>query len=420
MRQALERSRVNPRDLITLFAVAQGWPPWTWRMVLDLAHSSPAVVDDALALAKAPVFVSHTGVCGTCDGKRNPTDEHVRGVAATGGVIGIAMFEPAVGGPGVDDTAEAMRHGADLVGVEHIALGPDFDGAVRTPVDVGGLALLTDALLRHGFDEPEIAMIMGGNVRRVLRQTLPQPAGALPPDDQVLLVLFVPDPPTGRDPTPPARRWLAQRPAAPSIRPVPDRDGPAEPARPGGTPAARAGAARDPGDPAVPGWRVEHDPFGGVLLVPDPVVRAGHARTAWQLSALLLGVAVLVPLTLPAQEVETLIASAVAAAAALMVAATALRLGRSRPEWQPGDGAIVLRRRIGPRVRQVFTATALEVVTGLSDGEVVQRVVAVAAPGTRPRTVYSGWQNPGAAEQLAAWLAGHSGVPMADRRHHPR
>ena len=142
-------------------------------MVLDLAHSSPAVVDDALAVATAPVFVSHTGLRGTSEGPRNLSDDHAKGVAATGGVLGIAMFEPAVGGPTVDDTALAMRYAADLVGVEHVALGTDFDGAVLTPVDVTGLPLLTDALLRHGFGESEIAMIMGGNVQRVLRQLLP-------------------------------------------------------------------------------------------------------------------------------------------------------------------------------------------------------------------------------------------------------
>jgi microsomal dipeptidase-like Zn-dependent dipeptidase len=143
------------------------------RMVLDLAHSSPAVVDDALALATAAVFVSHTGLRGTSEGPRNLSDVHARGVAATGGLLGIAMFEPAVGGPAVDDTALAMRYAADLVGVEHVALGTDFDGAVRTPVDVTGLPVLTHALMRHGFGEPEIALIMGGNVQRVLRQILP-------------------------------------------------------------------------------------------------------------------------------------------------------------------------------------------------------------------------------------------------------
>jgi membrane dipeptidase len=142
-------------------------------MLVDVAHSSPAVVGDVLRVAEAPVVVSHTGLRGTCDNERNLSDEHARGVAASGGVIGIAMFAHAVGGTSVDDTARAMRYGADLVGVEHVALGSDFDGAVTTSVDVTGLPLLTESLLRHGFTEPEVAAVMGGNALRVLRGALP-------------------------------------------------------------------------------------------------------------------------------------------------------------------------------------------------------------------------------------------------------
>ncbi len=142
-------------------------------MLVDVAHSSPAVVDDVLEIATAPLVVSHTGLRGTCDNERNLSDEHARRIAATGGVIGIAMFEHAVGGTSVDDTARAMRYGADLVGVEHIGLGTDFDGAISAPVDVTGLSLLTESLLRHDFAESEIAAIMGGNAVRLLRSVLP-------------------------------------------------------------------------------------------------------------------------------------------------------------------------------------------------------------------------------------------------------
>ena len=67
-------------------------------IAIDLAHVSPASVADALALATKPVVVSHTGVAATCAGPRNLTDEQIRGIAATGGVIGIAYFEAAVCG----------------------------------------------------------------------------------------------------------------------------------------------------------------------------------------------------------------------------------------------------------------------------------------------------------------------------------
>ena len=143
------------------------------KMVLDLAHSSSPVVADALALALAPVFVSHVGLRGTADNQRNLSDEQARGVAATGGVMGIALFEHAVGGKTPDDTARAMRYGADLVGADHIGIGSDFDGALATATDVTGIPLLTERLMRHGFTENEIEKIMGGNVLRVLKQILP-------------------------------------------------------------------------------------------------------------------------------------------------------------------------------------------------------------------------------------------------------
>jgi microsomal dipeptidase-like Zn-dependent dipeptidase len=87
--------------------------------------------------------------------------------------MGIAMFDGAVGGTTLDDTARAMRYSADLAGVDHVALGSDFDGAVTAPIDASGLALLTEALLGQGFAEGEIRAIMGGNALRVLAGVLP-------------------------------------------------------------------------------------------------------------------------------------------------------------------------------------------------------------------------------------------------------
>ncbi len=145
----------------------------TLGMIVDVAHASPQMIDDVLAIAKKPIFVSHTGVKGTCDNIRNLSDEQLRGIAATGGVIGIAFFDGATCGDDVDAIVRAIRYTADLVGVEHVALGSDFDGAVATPFDAAGLSQLTEGLMRAGFSEPEIAMIMGENVRRLLFELLP-------------------------------------------------------------------------------------------------------------------------------------------------------------------------------------------------------------------------------------------------------
>lgn len=143
------------------------------KMLIDLAHASRPLIDDVLAIAKRPVIVSHTGVAGTCPGPRNLTDAHLRGIARTGGVIGIGYWDGAVCETSVDAIVKAMRYAADKVGVEHLALGSDFDGAVNAPFDTTGLAQLTQGLAKAGFSDRDIAAIMGGNVRRLLLENLP-------------------------------------------------------------------------------------------------------------------------------------------------------------------------------------------------------------------------------------------------------
>lgn len=143
------------------------------HMIVDLAHASPKVIEDALAVSTAPLVVSHTGVKGICNNTRNLSDDQLRGIAATGGVIGIGYWDTAVCGTDAAAIARAIRYTANIAGVEHVALGSDFDGSVAVPFDTTGLVLITDALLNEGFTEPEIRMIMGDNVARVLMQTLP-------------------------------------------------------------------------------------------------------------------------------------------------------------------------------------------------------------------------------------------------------
>jgi microsomal dipeptidase-like Zn-dependent dipeptidase len=143
------------------------------RMIVDLAHASGKTIEDVLAIATRPVVVSHTGVKATCDNSRNLSDEQIRAIARTGGVIGIGYWDTAVCGQDAAAIARAIRHTANLVGVEHVALGSDYDGAVTTPFDTTGVVQITDALLAEGFSESDIEKIMGGNVIRLLLVTLP-------------------------------------------------------------------------------------------------------------------------------------------------------------------------------------------------------------------------------------------------------
>lgn len=143
-------------------------------MLVDLAHASEATFEDVVAVANRPLIVSHTGVKGTCDNNRNLSDEQLRKVAAKGGVIGIGYWEAATCGTDARAVARAIRHAANVVGVAHVALGSDFDGAVTEPFDTRGVVLVTEALLEEGFTEEEVGAIMGGNVFRLLAETLPR------------------------------------------------------------------------------------------------------------------------------------------------------------------------------------------------------------------------------------------------------
>ena len=143
-------------------------------MLIDLAHASRPLIDDVLTMATRPVLVSHTGVQGTCKGTRNLSDKHLQGIAATGGVIGIGYWETAVCATSVEAIVKAIRYTADKVGVQHVALGSDFNGTIHAPFDVTGLPQLTEGLLNAGFSHEEIAAIMGGNVQRLLLASLPE------------------------------------------------------------------------------------------------------------------------------------------------------------------------------------------------------------------------------------------------------
>ncbi len=143
------------------------------RVFVDLAHASSKVIDDVLKMATRPIIVSHSGVKGTCNNTRNLSDDHLKKIGSNGGIVGIGFWDTAVCGRDAAAIARSVRHAANLMGVDHVALGSDFDGAVEVPFDTTGVVQITDALLKEGFKEDEIRKIMGENVIRTLQLYLP-------------------------------------------------------------------------------------------------------------------------------------------------------------------------------------------------------------------------------------------------------
>ncbi|ALE17921.1 Microsomal dipeptidase [Altererythrobacter epoxidivorans] len=141
-------------------------------MIVDIAHCSHQCVAEILAMARRPVVSSHGGVQATCKVNRNLTDDEIRGVARTGGVIGVGYWEGAVCSTDPRATAKAMKHIRDLVGIETVALGSDYDGATTVRFDTSQLVQVTQALMDEGFTADEIRAAMGGNALRVISRGL--------------------------------------------------------------------------------------------------------------------------------------------------------------------------------------------------------------------------------------------------------
>lgn len=143
------------------------------NMIIDVAHSSTKVIDDIIASYDGPILTSHTGVQGIYNSPRNLSDKHLKSIAAKDGLIGIALFEGAMGDSSLATVVKTMRYTINLTGIDHVALGSDFDGSVSTPFDCTGFALLVDEMLSQGFTQEEIRAIMGENVKRFMLKSLP-------------------------------------------------------------------------------------------------------------------------------------------------------------------------------------------------------------------------------------------------------
>lgn len=153
------------RDAVTK-AVSKG-------MIIDVAHSSEQVVRDVLALTDKPLIVSHTGVNGHCDSPRNISDDLMKEIADHGGLIGVGFWDGAVCDPSIDHVASAIIYAIALLGVEHVALGSDYDGTVTTAFDASELPALTQSLMDAGLEDDEIYAVMGGNTVRFFLEHLP-------------------------------------------------------------------------------------------------------------------------------------------------------------------------------------------------------------------------------------------------------
>jgi microsomal dipeptidase-like Zn-dependent dipeptidase len=142
-------------------------------MVIDVAHASEATVRDTLAISKKPIILSHTGVKGYCDTPRNVSDATLKAIADHGGLVGIGFWDAAICKVTLKSSADAIVYAVKLLGPEHVALGTDFDGGTKEPLDSSEMPALTSALLDDGLDEKTVRMVMGENAVQFFLKYLP-------------------------------------------------------------------------------------------------------------------------------------------------------------------------------------------------------------------------------------------------------
>jgi len=149
-------------------------------LVVDVAHVNRGGLMETCARSSAPVICSHTACVAVHKSPRGLDDAQIEAVARTGGVVGVIFATPFIGRGGVDAVVAHMDHIKRLVGIEHVAIGTDWEGFVVFPRALSSadkLPALTQGLLEHGWSAEEVHAALGGNFLRVLAEVQGQAMG---------------------------------------------------------------------------------------------------------------------------------------------------------------------------------------------------------------------------------------------------
>ena len=144
-------------------------------IMVDLSHGGEKSFYDALDISTMPIVCSHSSSRALCDHQRNLTDDQMRALAKNGGVAQTTIYNGFLRKDGeatILDVMEHLEHAIDVMGIDHVGLGTDFDGdgGVRGLADSSELINFTRALLARRFSEQDIQKIWGGNFLRVMQQ----------------------------------------------------------------------------------------------------------------------------------------------------------------------------------------------------------------------------------------------------------
>lgn len=144
-------------------------------ILVDLSHGGEKSFYDALEISSQPIVCSHSSCRALCDHPRNLSDEQMRALAAKDGVMQVTLYHGFLvkDGPAtIDDAMRHLEHAIDIMGIDHVGLGTDFDGdgGICGLASSSELTNFTRRLIALGFSETDIQKLWGGNFLRVMRK----------------------------------------------------------------------------------------------------------------------------------------------------------------------------------------------------------------------------------------------------------
>ena len=144
-------------------------------IMVDMSHAAESSFYDALEVSKKPIVCSHSSARSLCDHPRNLTDDQMKALAQKGGVAQVTMYNGFLRSDGkatILDAVEHLNHMVNIMGIEHVGIGTDFDGDGGIPgmANASEVINFTRRLLQERYSEEQIQMIWGGNFLRVMEQ----------------------------------------------------------------------------------------------------------------------------------------------------------------------------------------------------------------------------------------------------------
>lgn len=142
-------------------------------ILVDVSHLSEETFWDIIDITKSPVIASHSGVYNLRNHQRNLKDEQLKAIKKNGGVVAVVLYTNFLSDKDevyIKDFVDHIDYIVNLIGIDHVGLGSDFDGA-KMPVDLkdaSQMYKITDELIDRGYNNEDIEKILGKNILRVL------------------------------------------------------------------------------------------------------------------------------------------------------------------------------------------------------------------------------------------------------------